>query len=437
MPSILFANVTAILPDKLLPGAFVLCEKGKIHTISSRHPKVSAETQVIDGTGCYLSPGFVDIHVHGGDGHDFMDGTVEAMRGACRAHARHGTTTIFPTTTTGSPEQIHSMLTAAKSVQNERRVENGARIAGVHLYGPFFAEDKVGCHSAAGRRSPTPEEYRAYFDTGIVRIATCAAELAGAVDFYRAARRKKCLVTCGHSDASWPEMAAAFQAGMRHVDHFWCAMSNVASVRARLGVPMRGSMLEFVLGTAEMSTEVIADGCHLAPELLDFAYRMKGARRLCLVTDSNRALDLPPGRYRFGADSDGSWFDSDGKVGWAPNGSLASSIMGMDHMVRHMKRSTSANLPEVIRMASLTPAELTGISHRTGSITIGKQADLLLLNRPLKVKRVFIGGAEISSLGENQLPLAPTRLQRASSLIRARSNTRAKTLMARRRSRVE
>ena len=101
------------------------------------------------------------------------------------------------------------------------------------------------------------------------------------------------------------EMDRAFKAGMRHVDHFWCAMSSVSSVRARLGVPMQGSMLEYVLGNPGMSTEVIADGCHLAPELLDFAWRMKGAKRLLLVTDCNRAMDLPPGRYRFGPGTDG------------------------------------------------------------------------------------------------------------------------------------
>lgn len=394
MSSILFSHVTAILPDRLWPDCFVLCEKGQIRSISQQCPTLSAGTQTIDGRGKYLSPGFVDIHVHGGDGHDFMDGTVEAVRGACRAHARHGTTTLFPTTTTGSVEQIQAMLKATKEVQKARSPDHGARIAGVHLYGPFFAEDKVGCHSVEGRRSPTPKEYRRYFETGLVRIATCAAELPGAAAFYQEARKHRCLITCGHSNASWPEMAAAFKAGMRHVDHFWCAMSNVSSVRSRLGVPMRGSMLEFVLGTAEMSTEVIADGCHLAPELLDFAFRMKGARRLCLVTDSNRALDLPPGRYRFGPDSEGSWFESDGKVGWAPNGSLASSIMGMDHMVRQMKRDTSACLPEVIRMASLSPAELTGISRRTGSIAVGKQADLLLLSRDLQIRKVFIAGNE-------------------------------------------
>jgi len=394
---LLFTHVTAILPDRLMEEAWVLCEKGKIVSISTKKPKVTAETQIVDGRGGYLSPGFIDIHVHGGDGADFMDGTSEAVRVACRAHARHGTTTIYPTTTTGSPEQIHAMLDAAKAVQTERRVENGARIAGVHLYGPFFAEDKVGCHSVEGRREPTAAEYRAYFEKGIVRIATCAAELPGAGEFYREAKKRRCLITCGHSNASWPEMAAAFKAGMRHVDHFWCAMSNVASVRSRLGVPMRGSMLEFVLGTAEMSTEVIADGCHLAPELLEFAFRLKGPRKLCLVTDANRALDLPPGNYRFGAAEDGSWLESDGRVGWAPGRmNLASSIVGMDHMVRQMKRDTSATLPEVVRMASLTPAELTGIAKQTGSLEAGKNADVVLLSRKLDVRRVFIGGSEMT-----------------------------------------
>ena len=397
MQRLVFSNITAILPDRLVEDAWVVCEKGKIVSVSRKRPKIAAEVEVIDGRSGYLAPGFIDIHVHGGDGADFMDGTSEAVRVACRAHARHGTTTSFPTTTTGSPEQIHAMLDAVKTVQSEKRVTNGARIAGVHLYGPFFAEDKVGCHSAEGRREPTAAEYRAYFESGIVRIATCAAELPGAVEFYREAKKRRCLITCGHSNASWPEMAAAFKAGMRHVDHFWCAMSNVASVRSRLGVPMRGSMLEFVLGTADMSTEVIADGCHLAPELLDFAFRLKGPRKLCLVTDANRALDLPPGNYRFGAEADGSWFESDGRVGWAPGRtSLASSIVGMDHMVRQMKRDTSATLPEVVRMASLTPAELTGIAKHTGSLEAGKNADVVLLSRKLDVRRVFIGGVEVA-----------------------------------------
>jgi N-acetylglucosamine-6-phosphate deacetylase len=119
---------------------------------------------------------------------------------------------------------------------------------------------------------------------------------------------------------------------------------------------------------------------------------MKGAARLCWVTHCNRAPDLPPGRYRFGPEGTGSWFESDGKVGWASPDSLASSIQGMDHLVRVMKRSTSASLPEVVRMASLTPAERTGIAAETGSLEVGKQADLLVLNRRLEVRRVMVHG---------------------------------------------
>jgi len=336
-------------------------------------------------------PGYVDIHTHGGDGADFMDGTPEAVRTACRAHARHGTTTIFPTTTTGSPAQLAAMLSSCAAAQ---RAPDGARIAGVHLYGPFFAEDKVGCHLLSGRRDPDPAEYRGYLDTGLVRVATCAAELPGAEAYYREAAARGCLVTCGHSNASWAEMARAFDAGMRHVDHFWCAMSSIPSVSERLGTPMQGSMAEFVLMHEDMSTEVIADGQHLAPELLEFAYRMIGPRRLCLITDSSRALDMPPGEYRFGPKEDGEVFTSDGRVGFQAD-RLASSVTGMDRMVRNIAELTSASVVDAVRMASLTPAERAGIAAEAGSLEPGKRADVLVLTAELAVERVFAGGVEV------------------------------------------
>ncbi len=392
-PALIIENGTIILPDRLIEKASLICEGGRITALGKR-VKRPLDAQIIDARGSYISPGFIDIHVHGGAGADFMDGSAEAVRTALKAHARHGTTSIFPTTTTGSPEQITAMLSTCREVRDSWEPEQGARIAGVHVYGPYFAEDKVGCHSQSGRREPSAEEYAAWFRDDLVRIATCAAELPGALDFYRAAKKKRCLITCGHSNANWAEMAQAFRAGMRHVDHFWCAMSSVVSLRNRFGTPMQASMEQFVLATADMSTEVIADGLHLSPELLDFAFRMKGAARLCLVTDSNRALDMPPGRYRFGSAKDGSWFESDGLVGRS-GGSLASAIVGMDHMMRHMHRSTSAALPESVRMASLTPAERTGIASQTGSLEIGKRADVLVLSKRLEVKRTIIGGVEV------------------------------------------
>jgi N-acetylglucosamine-6-phosphate deacetylase len=378
---------TAILPDGMLPDAFVLCADGLITGIGPTRPP---GVDLVEGD--YILPGFIDLHVHGGRGADYMDGTTEAVRIANQAHARHGTTTIFPTTTTGSTAEIDRMLSACADVQRQWSVDDGARIGGVHYYGPYFADDKVGCHSVEGRRDPDPGEYKRVFALGLVRIATCAAELPGAEAFYRIARAHDCLVTCGHSNSTWAEMARAYESGMRHVDHFWCAMSSVPSVRARCGTPMQASMEQFVLAHSEMSTEVIADGQHLAPELLEFAFRMKGADRLCLVTDANRALDMPPGSYRFGPQDTGTDFESNGCVGFVPGQGLASSVVGMDTMMRNMAGCTSAGLPRAVRMASLTPAERAGIAKRTGSLEVGKQADVLVVSGSLLVEQVFIGG---------------------------------------------
>jgi N-acetylglucosamine-6-phosphate deacetylase len=405
---VVFYNGELILPTRTIKNGLLICRDGLISAIGSADEiPIPKEALRVDADGGLIGPGYIDIHVHGGLGADFMDGTAAAVRTVLAAHARHGTTSIFPTTTTGSRKQIDAMLSACQSVQRGAKPSKssrlakagaavGSRIAGVHLYGPYFAEDKVGCHLQSGRRDPDPQEFIEQFELGIIRIATCAAELPGAEGFYREARKRGYFLTCGHSNASWTEMARAFRAGMRHVDHFWCAMSTVPTVRDRLGSPMQGSMEQFVLANDEMSTEVIADGCHLAPELLEFAFTMKGAERLCLVTDANRALGMPPGDYRFGPIADGQWFTSDGKVGFQPGKGLASSVVGMDTMVRNMKNMTSASLPEAVRMGSLTPAELTGTASETGSLEVGKRADVLVLSKNLEVRRVFIDGIEFN-----------------------------------------
>jgi N-acetylglucosamine-6-phosphate deacetylase len=158
---------------------------------------------------------------------------------------------------------------------------------------------------------------------------------------------------------------------------------------------MHGSMEQFVLAHNEMSTEVIADGQHLAPELLTFAWKMKRAKRLCLVTDANRALGMPPGRYRFGPTETGSWFESDGKVGFVPGAGLASSVVALDTMVKVMKGATPAPLEDIIRMASLTPAERAGVARSVGSLEVGKRADVLILDRDLNINRVFVDGVAV------------------------------------------
>ena len=398
-PPLLITGGTLVLPDELIADGEVLIENGIIRAVGPRQNRERFAGRVVDVQGAYISPGFIDIHVHGGGGADYMDGNSHAVRVANRCHARHGTTPIFPTTTTGSKQQITRMIVACGEVQHAWLPLDGARVGGVHFYGPYFAEDKVGCHAKEGRRDPDMTEYRPHFDSGLIRIATCAAELPGADEFYKMARKHGCLITCGHSNSSWGEMEAAFKLGMRHVDHFWCVMSSVASLRPRFGTPMQASMEQFVLANAEMSTEVIADGYHLSPELLRFAYQMKGPDRLCLVSDASRAVDCPPGEYRFGPLEDGTLIVSDGQVGRTPDGgNLASSVVGMDHMLRTMYAATNAPLPHLIRMASLTPAERTGIAKTVGSLTVGKHADVVVLSPTLEVQKTFIGGEEYSPL---------------------------------------
>ncbi len=291
-------NGKVVLPDRVVDDGVVIAQEGRIIYAGKAKARYPKDAVMVDAKGGYISPGFVDIHVHGGDGADFMDGTPDAVRVAARAHARHGTTTLLPTTTTGTPEHVEAMIQATATVMKSWTPRDGARPAGVHLYGPFFAADKIGAHPKEdGKRSIAPMEFARHFVSGIIRSATCAAELPGADAFYKAAHQHPCLITCGHSNSSWAEMARAFKAGMRHVDHFWCAMSSVTSLRPRLGTPMQAGMEQFVLANEEMSTEVIADGFHLSDELLNFAYRMKGAKRLCLVTDSSRALGMPKGHH--------------------------------------------------------------------------------------------------------------------------------------------
>jgi N-acetylglucosamine-6-phosphate deacetylase len=400
MSSIVFRG-EVVLPAELLPQGVVVVEHERIVAVGpEREVKLPTGAEVIDAQDGYISPGFVDIHTHGGAGGDYMDGTPEAVQIANRAHARHGTTTLLPTTTTGTPAQLAAMLDAVEQVKCNWQVTDGARIGGVHWYGPYFATERVGAHPKGFERNPDPAEYGPALARGIVKSATCAAELPGAVEFSRAARAAGCLVTCGHSNASWPEMAAVYAVGMRHVDHFWNAMSSTDSIRKRLATPQRGSMAEFVLYHPEMSTEVIADGFHHAPEMLQFAYRMKGPARLCLVSDCSRALDMSPGTYRIGHHQTGEPFLHNGKVGVLPGTEkLASSIFPLEQMVRVMARDTEAGLADVIRMASLTPAERTGIARDRGSLELGKLADVVVLSRDLYTRRTFINGVEFHGNG--------------------------------------
>src|SRR5438067_1233344 len=216
----------------------------------------------------------------------------------------------------------------------------------------------------------------------------------GFVDLHvHAGRARGIRCNAGNSYATFAELEAAREWGVSHVDHLFCAMSDRARLRQTQTYPMRGGVLEATLYFDDLTTEVIADGKHLQRELLLLAYKAKGPDRLALVTDCNRALDMPDGEYLFGPREGGEPVLRRDGVGVMPDGkALASSVVGMDHCVRTFHRLTGVPLPEVVRMASLTPARIAGCDDCYGSIEVGKRADLVVLSRELEVERVYRAG---------------------------------------------
>ena len=396
-------NATLIFPDRLVPAGAVDVADGRIAAAGRREDLPPHAGATIDAAGAFVAPGYVDLHAHGGDNADFMDGTIAAFETVVRAHTRHGVTSIVPTSTVASHEQTLTFLRNTRALQRRGADARSGlgRTLGAHFYGPYFAEEKVGCHPKLPARPPARHEFEQYLGfSDVMLTATCAPELPGAADFYRAAAAAGVRLNAGHSNATWAEMAAAYELGVRHVDHFYCAMSSVPSLRERYGTPMQASMMEFVLDTDDLTTEVIADGRHLSPELLRFVVKWKGPGRTALVTDCNRALDQPPGLYTFGPLDGGEQFYSDGAVGLLPDSdSLASSVRGMDFMVRHMHRGAGLDLPTAVRMATLTPATIVGWNHEIGSLETGKRADLLILDENLEVQAVFVDGERVATNG--------------------------------------
>ncbi len=387
------ANATLVLPDRLVPNANVAAENGRIAEVGA------ARAGAIDLGGMYLAPGFVDLHVHGGDGADFMDGTAEAFRTVCRCHAKHGTTSLTPTSTVATGPQYDKFLALCAELYGD--VPNGARIVGSHFYGPYFARPARGCHPDQEFLIPSAANADRFTKLAEMMplVVTVAPEIENAEWLVRTYAPRGVRFNAGHSHATFSQVEAAVSWGVRHVDHLFCAMSDRARLRQSQTYPMRGGVLEATLYFDELTTEVIADGKHLSPDLLRLAYKAKGPDRLALVTDSMRAVDLPDGEYWFGADGSGERVLKKDGVGVTLDGTaLASCVMGMDHCLRTMHFAARVPLPEAVRMATLTPARVLGVEKEIGSLEVGKRADFVVLDRELNVRRVFVGGQEV--LGE-------------------------------------
>jgi N-acetylglucosamine-6-phosphate deacetylase len=397
MASPLVVRGQLLFPDSTAAGSVVI-EAGRIRQILPQGAPLPPQATLIDVGDGYVAPGFIDLHVHGGAGGDFMDGTEESFRLALRAHARHGTTRLAVTTTVARHDQILATLELTRQFRQHPDAR-GARVLGAHFYGPYFRKEAKGAHPGAEIRPPIPQEYLeylAYADDLVT--ATIAPELPGAREFALACRERGVRTNVGHSWATFDQMTEAVQWGVRHVDHLYCAMSDKGKLRQFQMYPMQGGVLEATLYYDELTTEVIADGKHLDAGLLLLALKVKGPDRLALVTDCSRALDLPDGGpYLIGPRDGGEPFHKHDGVGKLPDlSALASSVAGMDHMIRTFQSLTQRPLHEVVRMATLTPARIAGCEHDLGSLTIGKRADLVLLDSQFSVRRVFVDGEELS-----------------------------------------
>jgi N-acetylglucosamine-6-phosphate deacetylase len=243
-------------------------------------------------------------------------------------------------------------------------------------------------------RSPTRDDYEPFLEFAAdIRTATVAPELPGAEEFVRACRAKGIRCNAGHTHATFEQVEAAIGWGVRHIDHLFCAMSDRARLRQSQTYPMRGGVMEATFYFNELTTEVIADGKHLAPSLLKLAYRLNGPDRLALVTDAMRALGRPDGEYVFGPLDGGEMVRKLDGVGVMLDGkALASGVTGMDHGVRTMLTAIGSPLHEVVRMATLTPARIAGVDAQVGSIEVGKKADLVVTDEALNIRAVYIDG---------------------------------------------
>jgi N-acetylglucosamine-6-phosphate deacetylase len=397
IPSPWIVRGNLVLPGSVLAAGAIRIDEGRIAQVGPA-ASIPAAGEMIDAGDGYVVPGFVDLHVHGGAGSDFMDGTAEAFAAALTAHARHGTTSMAVTTTVARHDQILQVLRTTRQFR-EQPCPTGARVLGAHFYGPYFRYEARGAHPGAEIRPPVATEYLQYLEFA-ADLVTCtvAPELPGAQEFVEACTRRGVRTNAGHSWATFEQMARAVQWGVRHVDHLFCAMSDKTRLRQQQMYPMQGGVLEATLYFDELTTEVIADGKHLSADLLLLALKIKGPDRLALVTDCNRALDMPDGNYVIGPLDGGEPMISRDGVGMMPDGTgLASSIQGMDHMVRTFLALTGRPLWEVVRMATLTPARIAGFDAQIGSLEVGKRADLVVLDKQLRVQRVFRDGVQIAA----------------------------------------
>lgn len=380
-------NGTVITPYRTIREGTVLLRDGKILEVTDKNVEAEGAT-AINAQGKYISPGFIDMHVHGGGGHDFMDNTVEAFLGIARAHARYGTTSLMPTTLSCEKEDLLKTL----SVYEEANVLNkaGAAFIGIHIEGPYFSMNQKGAQDPRYIRYPDPEEYReiiAY--SASVKRWSAAPELPGALPFGEFLRSKGILPAIAHTDAIYEEVLEAYEKGFVHATHFYSCMSGVSRRNAYrfAGVVESAYLLD------GMTVEIIADGVHLPASLLKLVYKIKGADRIALITDAMRGAGMPPGKSILGSLKDGvEVIVEDGVAKLPDRSAFAGSVATGDILVRNMVGLADVPLADAIKMSSETPASIMGIADKKGSLVKGKDADVIIFDEDIRIDTTIVNG---------------------------------------------
>lgn len=386
---LIIQNGKVIFPDKIVENLTVVIENGTIANIIEKGAFVPADTDVvIDASNLYVSSGFIDIHTHGGGGHDFMDGTVEAYLCAAETHARFGTTALLPTTLTSTTEELFKTFKIYKEAV--KRNSKGARFLGLHLEGPYFAYNQRGAQDPKYLRNPEPEEYNAILAASddIVRWSL-APELPGALQFAKVLRERNILTAVAHSDAIYEEVLDAYDAGFTLATHLYSGMSTIT----RRNAFRYAGVVEAAYLIDGMDVEIIADGVHLPKSLLQFVYKFKGPDKTALCTDSMRGAGMPDGESILGSLEKGQRVIIEDGVAKLPDRTaFAGSVATTDRLVRTMVQVAGVPLVEAVRMMTLTPARIMRLDQHKGSVSKGKDADLVLFDENINVSHTIIEG---------------------------------------------
>ena len=392
MQKTLIANARIVTEDGDGLWGWILLREGKIAAIGAadQPPPPEAETaRRIDGAGGWVLPGFIDLHVHGGAGCDFLDANEKSLREITRFHAAHGTTGMLATSLTVEKSRLDAMLEAVHRFMASPMPY--AQLLGVHMEGPFINPRHKGAQNPDHIVPPRPDwldEWTSRYP-GLIKIQTLAPELDGALEYIERLKHHGIVPACGHTDASYARMMTAADKGLRHAVHTFNAMRPYHH--------REPGTVGAVLTDDRIMAEIIADGRHVHPAGIRLLLRAKGIANVALVTDAISAAGMPDGEYTLGGLS---VMLRDGVARLRDSDHLAGSTLTMLDAFRYLVREVGVSVPDASRMASANPARQLGMDRFAGSLKPGKRADVLLLDASLGLLRVWIGGTEMDTLDQ-------------------------------------